>query len=206
MGISGGWTPLAGPKVPAKATRPRALTFPTRGILPGPPIPATKDDGFTEETCCAPGAGCGCGNGGCTGALAVNVASGSLLFSYEIPENRIPIRLTYESNQAGVAPLGTYGWTSNLHRSIQKSGNTVTVKCSDGCTIDYHLSAVAPRTFYPTAGIDNLVEQDSVNTNLYIETLPSGLQFLYDLSNSGRLTNLKDPDGRLWTAGYAAGG
>jgi len=53
MAITGGWTPLSGPKVHAEATHPNRMTwaFPT---LPAPPIPFTSDDGFMRDECCAP--------------------------------------------------------------------------------------------------------------------------------------------------------
>src|SRR5262245_12942905 len=108
MAITGGWTPLSGPKVPAEATHPDRMTW-ALPRLPGPPIPSTRDDGFTADECCAPLGGCGT----CGEAMAVNVSSGSLLYRYRIPENTIPLQLSYESDQAGEASLGSKGWVSN---------------------------------------------------------------------------------------------
>jgi hypothetical protein len=104
MAISGGWTCLSGPKVSAEATHPSALTSPLRGIAPGVAIPPATDDGFFRDACCA-GVGGGCGGAGCAEAAAVNVSSGSLLYRYRIPENTIPIEVSYESDGAGVSSL-----------------------------------------------------------------------------------------------------
>src|SRR5262245_27161099 len=154
MAITGGWTALSGPKVPAEATKPSALTSPVRRIVPSPPIPSTVDDGFSSQDCCGPSKE-GCGNG-CADMYAVNVSSGALLYRYEIPENCIPLYLTYESDITGSTALGTFGWMANVHRSIQKSSSTVTVTCSDGCAVGYTQSGTSKK-YFPTAGIDNLV-------------------------------------------------
>lgn len=203
MAITGGWTPLSGPKVPAEATHPSAMTSPLRGIAPAVPIPPTADDGFLRDSCCAPVGG-GCGGSACADTAAVNVSSGALLYRYRIPENTIPIEVSYESDGAGVSSLGT-GWVSTYHRSISRSktGSVVTVTCGDGCRVGYTQDATATFTYYPSKGFDHLVEQDPASTLSFTETLPSGLKYKYDLGSSGRLTNVIDPDGRLWTIGYS---
>src|SRR5262245_15528971 len=202
MAIAHGWTPLSGPKVPAEATHPSRLTSPLPQI-PKPPIPSTKDDGFSSQECCGPSTGgCGCA---CGGSYAVNVASGALLYRYEIPENTIPIYLTYESDIAGVSELGSSGWMANFHRKLNKSGTVVTVTCSDGCNVGYTRSAANTFMYIPSSGIDNLVQASSLDSNIYTETLPNGLQYQYDFQggSSGRIKNILDPDGRKWTFNYS---
>ncbi len=204
MTSAGGWTPLTGAKVPAEATHPSQMSFPTPKA-PKVTIPSTTDDGFMDPFNC--GGHCGCeGNCSSSGSrpAAVNIASGSLLYHYKIPENTIPVEIYYESDQAGILALGTAdGWTTNLHRRIEKSGTTVTVKTSDGGSVDYEKGTSV--VYYPTAGYDNIVVESPVIADLFTEILPNGVKFVYDLSESGRLTNIEDPDGRKWTFTYSTG-
>src|SRR6266540_2136786 len=156
MTITAGWTPLSGPKVPAEATNPNRMTGALLA-LPAPPIPSMRDDGFMADECCAPLSGCGT----CGDTMAVNVSSGSLLYRYRIPENTIPIQLSYESDQPGETALGSKGWVSNLHRQITVGSVVVTVRCSDGCLVDYNQDPSNTLTFYPSAGMDNLVQKST---------------------------------------------
>src|ERR1041384_1889625 len=178
MAISGGWTPLSGPKVPAEATHPDAVSFPFPA-LPAPPIPHILDDGFLKPECCGPAAG-SCGGGcGSKEAYAVNVATGKVVYRYQIPENSIPLYLTYETDAAGVTSMGSNGWRLNYHRSLKQfPGLRATLTCSDGCIVDYSRPTTSTLDFYPSAGIDSLISADSTNTLAnYTETQPGGLQY-----------------------------
>lgn len=158
MAVVAGWSPLSGPKVPAEATHRSSLTSPTRSLGPRVPIPPTRDDGFFQPECCAPSAG-SC-HGSCADKLAVNLASGSLLYRYSIPEHTLPIDLWYESDQAGEDALGGRGWRSGFDRKIEQSASVVTVTCSDGCQVPYTKDG-STGTYYPSPGVDNLLEQDA---------------------------------------------
>ena len=201
MSINGGWSPLSGPKVPAKAKTPSRTVSWFTGVMPQIPTPPTTDDGFMLGDFGSGGGtgGCGGGAGGCKESLAVNIATGALLHSYSIPENTLPVTLFYESDQGGVSELGENGWRANVHRQLQDNGGSVTITECDGTQVTYSESG-SSGVYYPDDGGDNLVEEDGSD---FLETLPGGVQYKYD--SSGALINLLDPNGRKWTFSYDVG-
>src|SRR6185436_17613497 len=116
-------------------------------------------DSTIADTCCSPVLGI-YSSADCADSYAVNIASGSLLYRYKVPENTIPIQLSYESDQPGFSTIGN-GWRANYHRKITRIGTVVTVTCGDGCNVPYTQDGTATFTYYPSAGVDNILSQSA---------------------------------------------
>ncbi len=120
----------------------------------------------------------------------------------------------YNSQDTQNRGLGV-GWTSNLHRSLELSGTSLTVRQADGRgepwvnnagtwtgDPDTNLQLTEDAAGYTLTMPDDRIERYDLNGKLISDTTAAGLTTSYAYDTNGRLETVTGPFGHSLTLGY----